>query len=382
MATGYTRQAAANIAAGLTIASADINAEFNQVQTAFDITTGHDHSGSSTGTGAKILLPTAVSGTLPVVNGGTGLTSGTSGGILAFTAAGTLASSSALTANALVLGGGAGAAPTILGSLGSTTTVLHGNAGGAPTFGAVSLTADVTGTLPVANGGTGTTSSVFCNLTTNVTGTLPVANGGTGVTTSTGTGSVMRQISPTTTGTLTAASISASATIASSGGNVQSDGGASATAAFFLTRNGVAVGAIYMQASSNAPVFWCGVDGITLGSNTGLVKFNQYGAGTLQTDALGNITASSDERLKNISGKYTKGLKELLGIDPIEYTWKESSGLDTVNSYIGFSAQNVQDNLPEAVGQNKDGSLSLSDRAVLATLVRAIQELNDKIENK
>jgi hypothetical protein len=36
--------------------------------------------------------------------------------------------------------------------------------------------------LPIANGGTGTTSTTFANLTTNVTGTLPVANGGTGVT--------------------------------------------------------------------------------------------------------------------------------------------------------------------------------------------------------
>ena len=38
---------------------------------------------------------------------------------------------------------------------GTTTTVLHGNAAGNPAFSAVSLTADVTGTLPVANGGTG-----------------------------------------------------------------------------------------------------------------------------------------------------------------------------------------------------------------------------------
>jgi hypothetical protein len=47
----------------------------------------------------------------------------------------------------------------------------------------VSLTTDVTGTLPIANGGTGTTSTTFANLTTNVTGTLPVGNGGTGATT-------------------------------------------------------------------------------------------------------------------------------------------------------------------------------------------------------
>lgn len=37
--------------------------------------------------------------------------------------------------------------------------------------------------LPVASGGTGTTSTTFVNLATNVTGTLPVANGGSGATT-------------------------------------------------------------------------------------------------------------------------------------------------------------------------------------------------------
>jgi hypothetical protein len=61
------------------------------------------------------------------------------------------------------------------------------------------LTTGVTGTLPIANGGTGTTSTTFANLTTNVTGTLPVANGGTGVTTSTGSGNNVLSTSPTLT---------------------------------------------------------------------------------------------------------------------------------------------------------------------------------------
>jgi hypothetical protein len=52
---------------------------------------------------------------------------------------------------------------------GTSTTVLHGNASGAPTFGAVSLTADVSGTLPVSNGGTGLTT-----LTANY---IPYGNG-------------------------------------------------------------------------------------------------------------------------------------------------------------------------------------------------------------
>jgi hypothetical protein len=56
---------------------------------------------------------------LPVANGGTGLTSGTSGGVLYYSATGTLASSAALAASALVIGGGAGVAP-------STTTTGAG----------------------------------------------------------------------------------------------------------------------------------------------------------------------------------------------------------------------------------------------------------------
>jgi hypothetical protein len=63
---------------------------------------------------------------------------------------------------------------------GSVTTSGSLTLGGA--LSGVDLTSQVTGTLPIANGGTGTTSTTFTNLTTNVTGTLPVANGGTGIT--------------------------------------------------------------------------------------------------------------------------------------------------------------------------------------------------------
>lgn len=52
---------------------------------------------------------------LGVANGGTGLASGTSGGILCYTASGTIASSSAMTANYIIKGGGAGACPIISG---------------------------------------------------------------------------------------------------------------------------------------------------------------------------------------------------------------------------------------------------------------------------
>jgi hypothetical protein len=51
----------------------------------------------------------------------------------------------------------------------------------------IDLASQVTGTLPIANGGTGTTSTQFVNLASNITGNLPVANlnSGTGASSST-----------------------------------------------------------------------------------------------------------------------------------------------------------------------------------------------------
>jgi hypothetical protein len=78
-----------------------------------------------------------------------------------------------------------GTLPIANGGTGTTSTTF------------VNAATNITGTLPIANGGTGTTSTTFTNLTTNVTGTLPVANGGTGVTSSTGTTAVVLSTSPT-----------------------------------------------------------------------------------------------------------------------------------------------------------------------------------------
>jgi len=113
---------------------------------------------------------------------------------------------------------------------------------------------------------------------------------------------------------------------------------------------------------------------------TGSVRFAGFGAGTLQTDANGNVSVSSDVRLKKIKGNFDRGLSAILQIDPINYTWKQESGLDTENTYTGFSAQNVQDVIPEAVKKDKKGHLTLSDRPIIATLVNAVKEL--KAENE
>jgi len=106
----------------------------------------------------------SVAGTLAVANGGTGLTSGTSGGVLYYSAAGTLASSSALTANALVIGGGAGVAPSV------TTT-----AAGALTFLGTPSSANLAALLTDE---TGSGAAVFATSPTLVTPILGTPTSG------------------------------------------------------------------------------------------------------------------------------------------------------------------------------------------------------------
>jgi len=132
-------------------------------------------------------------GTLPVANGGTGLTSGTSGGVLYYSASGTLASSAALAASALVIGGGAGVAPsttttgagilTFLGTPSSAnlaSAVTDETGSGALVFGTNPTITNYTEAV-VAIGNTGTSKTIdltsgtvqTATLTGNCTFTMP-----------------------------------------------------------------------------------------------------------------------------------------------------------------------------------------------------------------
>ncbi len=109
-------------------------------------------------------------GQLAVSRGGTGIASGTSGGIPYFSSTTTIASSAALASNALVVGGGAGVAPSTITTGTGVVTALGVNTGTAGAF--------------VVNGGAlGTPSS---GTVTNLTGTASInINGTVGATTPT-----------------------------------------------------------------------------------------------------------------------------------------------------------------------------------------------------
>lgn len=145
------------------------------------------------GVGGWGLLSPSATARVPYLSGGAGAdplygaytlpASVTSGGVACFTSTTVEASSALLSANAIVLGGGAGVCPSPMGSLGTTTTVLHGNAGGPPTFAAVvSADLNITATsctnqfvTAISTGGVGTcttpslTSPSFANQGTTAT---------------------------------------------------------------------------------------------------------------------------------------------------------------------------------------------------------------------
>lgn len=145
---------------------------------------------------------------------------------------------------------------------------------------------------------------------------------------------------------------------------------------------------------------------------TGSVRFANFGSGAATFDANGNISSVSDEDLKDIQNMHTDGLDALLNINPIHYKWKEMTGFDTENVYVGFSAQNIQSSLGEkAIGKatctfgvdsvaslsspdqlSEAGDiaepiekekpkqyLSIQDRAIMATMVNAIKELAQRV---
>jgi hypothetical protein len=108
--------------------------------------------------------------------------------------------------------------------------------------------------------------------------------------------------------------------------------------------------------------------------------------GTLATieGIVTTFTGVSDERLKN-HAPYTGGLEEILGITPIRFTYNELGqkfgGWDKEHVYVGFSAQNVQKSIPEAIQgtEGKEKYLSFDDRPVIAALCNAIKELTARI---
>ncbi|MBC8037211.1 MAG: tail fiber domain-containing protein [Rhizobiales bacterium] len=99
-------------------------------------------------------------------------------------------------------------------------------------------------------------------------------------------------------------------------------------------------------------------------------------AGTLSTNASGDIICTSDARLKNVLGDYDNGLDAVTRLTPRRFTYKPTKN-NPVETFVhaGFIAQEVRAVIPQAVAVQRNGYLSLDTTAILAASVNAIKEL-------
>jgi hypothetical protein len=95
----------------------------------------------------------------------------------------------------------------------------------------------------------------------------------------------------------------------------------------------------------------------------------------------GSWQSFSDERLKNIKGRFNSGLKAVMQLQPIRYEYKPDNalGLKSEGDHIGFGAQAVQKIIPEAVTSNANGYLMVNNDPILWTMLNAIKEQQKEI---
>lgn len=118
--------------------------------------------------------------------------------------------------------------------------------------------------------------------------------------------------------------------------------------------------------------------GIRITTGTASVQFDApiyASSGTAMFDGAGNITSSSDERLKTGLRRFSRGLFATLQLRPILFRWTPASGLESTATQVGFGAARVRRVIPETIGVRPDGYLTLSDRGILGALVNSVQTL-------
>ena len=354
-------------------------------------------------------------GTLPVAGGGTGLTAGTSGGIPAYTASGTLTSSGVLAQYGVVIGGGAGAVPTST-AVGTSTHVLTSNgAGVAPTFQAL----PAGGVTTFTAGTTGFTPNTATSGAVTLAGTLATANGGTnlgGATPFTSTGIVYASSASVLATGSTLTFNGTDLTFQSAIKLLNSDGGGNkAILSTHLYGGSGGTGTLTLASTygnANRSQIKVGTGGaavisfendssekarITLGLSVGTTS--DPGAGAIY--ATGAITAFfSDKRLKTVSGKIENALDKVAKLSGVYYTFNDTAksfGYDSDEVQVGVLAQDVEDVLPEIVkaapfdldenNNSKSGEnyKTVQYEKLVPLLIEAINELQAKVkllENK
>jgi len=118
--------------------------------------------------------------------------------------------------------------------------------------------------------------------------------------------------------------------------------------------------------------------GIGTSAPTELLSVN----GTASKPGGGTWSVFSDQRLKNIKGPFTSGLKAVMQLQPVRYEYKPQNalGIKLQGEHVGFAAQAVQQVIPEAVSKTENGYLMVNNDPIIWTMLNAIKEQQKEIE--
>jgi FtsZ-binding cell division protein ZapB len=94
----------------------------------------------------------------------------------------------------------------------------------------------------------------------------------------------------------------------------------------------------------------------------------------------GSWSSFSDARLKEVHGRFDRGLSEVTKINPVRCSYRPDNELKLPpgKEFIGLVAQEVRKVVPEAVQENSDGYLMVNNDPIIWTMVNAIKELREE----
>ncbi len=130
----------------------------------------------------------------------------------------------------------------------------------------------------------------------------------------------------------------------------------------------------------NTAMVWEGNGNVGIGVSNPAYTLEVHGDAAKTTGTA--WTNISDRRLKDIHGDYEKGLKEILRLRPVLFSYKKNNPLHLPSNIVqaGFIAQEVREVFPECVKEREDGYLDLNISAINVAVINALQEL--AYENK
>jgi hypothetical protein len=96
------------------------------------------------------------------------------------------------------------------------------------------------------------------------------------------------------------------------------------------------------------------------------------------SSSTGAYTASSDKTLKKDIAPISYGLDAVLSFKPSIYLMKDDE--ENSKKHLGFIAQDLQEVVPEVVSEMQGGTLGVEAAGLIPILVKAIQELNAKVD--